>query len=626
MEPAFKTDPKDYSGEEKVKLLTKGLREDSIGIYRSVRDLTRDDLEKEVSSIARNFGIFLQFNREKLKSSGIKDWIYMIRVAIPGGGPISSEQWRIFDEISNKYTISDLYTGYPQPSIRLSNRQNIEFHNVKKKDLVKAIKDIAEAKLLGLNGGGDCVANTTSCPISVYYGFDTNNIAIKIAKYFRLPSQLYVQVFEIDPNRIDSNLENRESFQYADNLLPRKFKIAIAGIIKIDNKYVVDNCVEVRTNDIGIVPVVEEDKIRGYQIYVGGGMGEHNSYPTFSTLALPIGTVNEEELIGTLDAIVRIHQEWGDRKNRHWGRFKYLVYKLGIGWIREKIKEYSGIIVGEVKNIDLNHKELHLGWLKLGDKWGYGVFVENGRLIDGRNGKIKSMIRYIVDNFDVKLFITANHRLIITQIEDGQREEFEKIFKEFNYGIRDGKPYSKLRINSTACVGFTTCRLAFTDSERFLPSLIDELEKRGFHNVSVPIGVSGCISQCSRPATKPIGWIGSGYKLYMLKLGGSTDNLGEPLIDFEENVIYLHQVPAERVADVTEALLQLYEENKDLGKDAGEVFRKLGNRKIIEYLKNHEKVRDLMKPYKFDTKIEGYREYHELLKRRLDEVNKLKQG
>ncbi|MEM0305091.1 MAG: nitrite/sulfite reductase, partial [Saccharolobus sp.] len=257
---------------------------------------------------------------------------------------------------------------------------------------------------------------------------------------------------------------------------------------------------------------------------------------------------------------------------------------------------------------------------------GYGVFVENGRLIDGRNGKIKSMIRYIVDNFDVKLFITANQHLIITQIEDGQRKEFEKIFKEFDYGIRDGKPYSKLRINSIACVGFPTCKLSFTDSERFLPSLIDELEKRGFHNVSASIGVSGCIAQCSRPATKPISWIGSGYEMYMLKLGGSTDNLGEPLIDFEENVVYLYQVPAKRLADVTEALFQLYEENRDLGKDAGEVFRKLGNRKIIEYLKSHEKVRDLMKPHKFDTKIEGYREYHELLKRRLNEVNKLEQG
>ncbi|BFI75909.1 nitrite/sulfite reductase [Sulfurisphaera ohwakuensis] len=622
--PNFKTKPEEYSEEEKIKLMTKGLTQDSLGIHNSLNDLTKDDIEKEISQIVKSFGIYLEFNRDKMKFDRVKDWIYMIRVAIPGGGPISSDQWRILDEVANKYTVSNAYTGYPQPSLKLTTRQDVQFHNVKKKDLVNAIRDIVESKFYTLNGCGDNVRNTISCPISSYYGFDMNKLARKIAEYFRLPSKLYIQVFELDPN-ISSELENRESFQYSDNLLPRKFKIAIAGIIKINDSYVIDNCVEVRANDIGIVPVIEEGKIEGYQIYVGGSMGENNSYPTFSALALPIGTVTEEELIRVLDAIVRIQQEWGDRKNRHWARLKYLVYKMGVEWMREKVKEYSGIELGEIKDIDLSFKELHLGWIKLGDKWGYGIFIENGRVIDGKNGKIKSMIRYIIDNYyDVKLFITPNQHLIITQID--QREEFEKIFKEFGYGIRNGKAYSKLRINSIACVGFPTCKLSFTDSERFLPLLIDELERRGFSNVSASVGISGCVAQCSRPATHPISWVGSGYELYMLKIGGSNDQLGEPLIDWEENVIYLYQVPSKRLADVTEALLQLYEKNKDLGKDAGEVFRKLGNKKIIEYLKNHEKTRDLMKPHKFDAKIEGYREYHELLKERLNEVIKFKQG
>ncbi|ARM75511.1 nitrite/sulfite reductase [Acidianus manzaensis] len=620
IEPSFRTDPKDYTEEEKAKLKVKDLKEDSIGIYTSLHDLSHDDLEKEVSLIAKSFGIYLEFNRDKMKLSNVKEWIYMIRVPIPGGGPIRPDQWKILDDISNKYTISDAYTGYPLPSLKLTTRQAVQFHHVKKKDLVNVIREIAQSGFLTINGCGDNVRSTIACPLSKYYIFDSNMLSIKIARYFRLPPELFIQVFEIP---VIENRPSEESFEYPDNLLPRKFKIGIAGVIRTaDGKYVIDNCVEVRANDIGIVPIIEEDKVIGYQIYVGGSMGENNSYPTFSAFGLPLGTVNnDDELIKILDAIVRIQQEWGDRKNRHWARFKYLVYKMGLNWLREKVKEYSGFSLGKVREIDLGYRDLHLGWTELGNKWAYGVFVENGRLINGKNGKIKSMIRYIADNFNnVRLYITPNQHLLITDIEVEQKYKIEKILSEFNYGLRDDRPYSKLRVNSIACVGFPTCKMSFTDSERFLPKLIDELERRGWSDVPISLGISGCVAQCSRPATHPISWIGSGYELYMLKLGGGKDSLGEPLIDWEENAIYLYQVPANRLVDTTEALFELYEKNKHLGRSAEEVFKKLGNKKIIEWLKNNEKTKDLMKPHRFDKKIDGYREYHELLRNRLKEV------
>ncbi|AAY81487.1 nitrite reductase [Sulfolobus acidocaldarius] len=592
--------------------------------------MTREDLENEVSLIAKSFGIYVEFHREKARVSQVKDWIYMIRVSIPGGGPISSRQWRMFDDIANKYTISDAYTGFNQPSIKLTTRQDIQFHHVKKRDLVNAIREIAETGYFTLNGCGDNVRNTVGCPISSYYGiFNSNGLASKIARYFRLPSNLYIQVFELS-EEASSTLreENPEGhYEYADNLLPRKFKIGIAGVMKIGEDYYVDDCIEARSNDIGIVPLVSRNgKIEKYQLYVGGGMGENNGYPTFSALALPLGTVSEDDLLKVLDSIVRIQQDWGDRKNRHWARLKYVVHKFGIIWMREKIKEYSGVELGPVVKVNLI-RDLHLGWQKFGDKWVFGIFVENGRLIDNQNGRIKSMARYIADKFEnLKFFITPNQHLIISEISDEDKHEIENILREFGYGLRNGKHYSRLRTISSACVGFPTCKMSFTDSERFLPKLIDELEGRGWGNSDVSIGVSGCVAQCSRPALHPIGWVGSGYELYMLKIGGDKERVGEPLIDYNENVIYLYQVPASRLADVNEALFQLYEMNKDLGKTPGEVFRKLGNNKIIEWLKSHEKVKDLMKPHKFDKKVEGYTEYHRLLSMRLEEVDKFSES
>lgn len=623
IEPNFKTEEREFTEEEKAKLKTKGLRVDGLKVKEAFHDSSRDDLEKEVSIVAKSFGIYLEFHRDKMKSNSIKDWIYMVRVPIPGGGPISAQQWRVIDDISNKYTVSDAYTGSPQPSIKLTTRQAIQFHHIKKRQLVDIIKDIASTGFLTLNGCGDNVRNTKGCPISKYYGIlDVNALASRIAKYFKLPSELFIQVFELNENELIRREGEAERFDYVDNLLPRKFKIGIAGVIKNGDKYVVDNCVEIRSDDIGIAPIVTpEGKLNGYQIYVGGSMGENNTYPSFSALGFSLGFVDhEDELMRTLDGIVKVYQDWGDRKNRHWARLKYLVYKKGLKWLREKLREYSGVELKPMRRIDLNTKDLHLGWLNLGEKLGYGIFVENGRLIDNENGKVKSMIRYIAEKLEhVKFYITPNQHLIITEIEESEKEYVEGVLKTFNYGYRNGKPYSSLRINSTACVGFPTCKLSFTNSERFLPRLIDELERRGVGNVKFSIGLSGCVAQCSRPALHPICWIGSGYELYMLKVGGGNNSLGEPLIDWDENVMYLYQVPSNRLADVTEALVELYEKNKDLGEDIGEVLRKLGNKKIIEWLKSHEKTKDLMKPCKFERKIEGYREYHELLNMRLKE-------
>ncbi len=600
-----------------MKLKTRGLIEDNVNAKRELRDLSRDDLESEVSLIAKSFGIYMEFNRDKARVNQVKDWIYMVRVVIPGGGPILPKQWRILDDISNKYTISDAYTGYPSPSLKITTRQDIQLHHIKKKDLVNVIREIGESGFFTLNGCGDNVRNTVSCPITRYSNvFDPNELARKIANYFKLPTGMYIQVFEIDPEqakKLDERLVEGH-FQYPDNLLPRKFKIGIAGIVKLGDKYYVDDCIDVRANDVGIVPIVSEEGME-FQIYVGGSLGENNANPSFSALALPIGIVEEGELIKTLDAIVRIQAEWGDRKNRHWARFKYVVYMQGIEWIRQKIKEYSGVEIGPIKNIPLV-KDLHLGWYMLNDKWAFGMFVENGRVIDGKNGKIKSIIRYIADNFEhVKFYTTANQHLIIAEINDEEKERIGKLVNDLN-------KKSNLRIYSTACVGFPTCKLSFTDSERYLPKVIDELEKRGWGNSLVSIGLSGCVAQCSRPSLHPIGWIGSGYELYMLKIGGDNQHCGEPLIDYDENVIYLYQVPSLRVIDVTEALMELYERNKEMGNTPGEVFRRLGNKKIIEWLKSHEKTKDLMRPHKFDRKIEGYKEFHNLLTRRLEEVRK----
>jgi sulfite reductase beta subunit-like hemoprotein len=492
--------------------------------------------------------------------------------------------------------------------------------------------------------------------------FNANKWAQKIGKYFALPTAAYIEVFEIDPNYLrKAGLLDREvgatRFDYGTNQLNRKFKIAFSAIHYDEEKkkYVHDNCVELRTNDIGIAPIVNYDngnyngKVDRFQVYVGGSQGQQSGKPTFSTLGEPFGIFTEDNLLEGLDAIVRVHKEWGDRENRHWARLKYLVKVKGIQWLREQVKDVVGtgsdsLIDFElpIQDYDYGNRNLHLGWIKQNTdevddsnnnntKWCYGTFIENGRIIDGSpNGNLKSMVKYLMDKYPHALiFTTPNQHLLFSNLASNEKEQFKNDMMIFGYGIREvtldatnnssnnsgstssskskivqQRPYSKLRMLSGACVGRDTCRLTYTDSEKFEPSLIDQLEDK-WRDLNESIGVTGCEKQCYRPATKTVGWIGTGFNLYQLTIMGTEDgrHQGGPLIDSDSKEQYLRFVPRKDVATVTDTLFEFFIKNRS--KEGGEeeirpggmgyFLRRIGAKEIIYYLKSNPKTKDLMK-------------------------------
>ena len=86
----------------------------------------------------------------------------MLRLSVPGGGAFTREAWRAVDEVSRRYTVGP----ENRPSIRLTMRQNVRFHRIKKRDLVRLVAEIAETGLFALNGCGDNVRNVVACPMS----------------------------------------------------------------------------------------------------------------------------------------------------------------------------------------------------------------------------------------------------------------------------------------------------------------------------------------------------------------------------------------------------------------------------------------------------------------------------
>ncbi|MCG8403419.1 MAG: nitrite/sulfite reductase [Firmicutes bacterium] len=450
------------------------------------------------------------------------------------------------------------------------------------------------------------------CPLSKFSDlYDAHAKAHEYGRYFQIPSAPHVQVFAIDPNYV-RDMEAGPKYDYGDKLLNRKFKIAFSAVHRDEQtgEITYDNCVELRTNDMGIAPIVEDEKVVGYQVYVGGGQGEKNGKPTFATLGVPLGVFSEENLMHGLKSIVDVHKEWGDRKNRHWARLKYVVHKQGVEWYREQVREKGGVFELPKPGFDPGPRMMHHGWTTLPTtgKLAYGAYIENGRLVDSDpdavqdsrsgivtgNGQLKAMVPAALQAFPgTEVMITANQDLLFVNIDPDAKETFEAKLAEFGYGKRKGKAYSTLRVLSGSCVGLPTCRLSYTDSEQFEPELIDELEEKGFGEVHESIGITGCERQCFRPGTKSIGWVGQGPDMYALKLGGSEDGRHQGTWVVVDDQWHLRRVPREDVSKVTAALFEWHHANRDNGEDFGAFTRRMGNAAAVAHLRSRSELEHL---------------------------------
>ncbi|MBL8012301.1 MAG: nitrite/sulfite reductase [Candidatus Omnitrophica bacterium] len=599
--PNFKTPQSDLCKEELNKVGSNMIRGN---VRQEFHDESRADLSWETEALAKSHGIYLEFNRAKTGTE--KDWMYLIRISIPGGGPLNRHQWNLIDDLSEKYTKDPDGVA----SIRLTTRQNIQFHWVSKKGVIDIVKTIAETGYNSLNGCGDNTRNVMACPLSRFSDvFNGNAWAHKAGTYFQLPVEPFIEVWAIDPKNIR---KPEESFQYSPQLLNRKFKIGFSAVHRNaqTGQLYNENCVEVLTNDMGVAPVIRDNKISGYQIYIGGGQGERNGKPAMACLAQPVAIVDEARLLKVMDALVHIHEEWGDRQNRQWARIKYLVKSKGIPWFREQLKEHLGWMPDAPDaTYDVGPRDLHFGWTLQPSNglWSYGAFIETGRIQDeSPNGKLKSMMRAMVNKYPVDVLITPNQDALFTNIPEAAKHDFENDLRSFGWGKRNGQPYSKLRTLSGACVGRDTCRLTYTDSERFIPKLIDELDKLGWGDMTESIGVTGCERQCFRPSTKTIGFVGSGMDRYQMRLMGSEDARfqGGPIIGSDDQM-YLRMITPYSVVVVFDNLFNHYKANARAGESLGTFNRRVGMDYLIKMYKDDPATSELMaKTYPTDCVID----------------------
>jgi len=486
------------------------IKEESRGLRGSIKEeLASEDshVSGGTTTLLKFHGIYQYDNRDVRRSlmreGKEKDYRFMVRTKTPGGA-LSAEQWLALDKAAERYANS---------SLRLTSRQDVQFHGVGKHNL-KSLVQFLNTRLISTSGAcGDGVRNVVACPVSaVAKGSHIHGPcwASLISRSLAFASTAYLEIW-LDGENITPQAE--ESL-YGAAYLPRKFKIALASET--------DNCVDIFTNDVGIVPVVQEHRLTGFDVLVGGGMGStHGNKETYPRLANPLCRVVPDQLIDTLKGIVAAYRDLGDRSDRKHARLKYVIEEQGIDYFRAEVEKRLGRGLQPVESIGLKPEMSHLGWQaqqQAGLSY-LGLFVESGRIQDREDSRMKSGLRTAVERFRPRIALTPDQNIVLLDIPDRSRSGVEDLLRA--HGIQLPETISPLRLKSMACPALPTCGLALAEAERMLPGLMSELETLGCGGESVSIRVSGCPNSCSRPPVAEIGVIGrsgSGYHVYV---GGS---------------------------------------------------------------------------------------------------------
>ncbi|MFZ9855577.1 MAG: sulfite reductase, partial [Limisphaerales bacterium] len=255
-------------------------------------------------------GIYQQDDRDKRKQGKVH--IMMIRGRIPGG-VLSAAQWITFDDLS---------TRYGNDTLRITTRQSVQFHGVAKSGLGALMKGLNQALVDTLAACGDVNRNVMASPTpATTQAREQLYEDSKRVSEALLPKTPAYHAIWLDG--VQLNLESAENKDFVDPLygrqyLPRKFKAAFV-LPPVNDMDVLTNC-------LGFIAVVENGNIVGYNLAVGGGMGRsHGNAATYPRLANVIGYFPRTHLIEVAKAVLLVHRDFGDRTDRKHARLKYVV-------------------------------------------------------------------------------------------------------------------------------------------------------------------------------------------------------------------------------------------------------------------------------------------------------------
>jgi sulfite reductase beta subunit-like hemoprotein len=510
------------------------------------------DLEEDVFRVFRlNNGIYGQ------RQGGHNQ---MVRVKVPYGA-LQPDQLEMMGYIADTYS-----RGWGH----ITTRQNLQFHFVQLERIPAVMRDLASVGLTTREACGDTVRNVQGCHLAGACPFE----ALDISPWAEAAFQHFLR----------HPLAQR---------LPRKFKINFSGCET--------DCGQAMFNDIGVIATArrtDDGEVEaGFRVFVAGGLGA-NPHPA---LALEEFT-SREELLPTLEAILRVFSNHGNRDNKLRARMKWLVDTMGWDELQARIlkerkfllasSSWPGGIPGIVEKygdapaglhasiaptpmgqgtpVSLRGTTAYQRWVDANVVRGVAkgtvsayAYARLGDITSDQFRALASIQRELA--LDVR--VTNRQNFVFRDLTE---EQLPKLFDRLTT-IGMAEPGAELARDVVACPGADTCNLAVTQSRGLADAIGQRLEEEGLADVGgVRTNISGCTNSCGQHHTSDIGFFGAERRAhgksapgYQMLLGGYV---GQAKIEFGQKALRL---PAKNAPEAAVRVVRRFATERE----AGETFR-----------------------------------------------------
>src|SRR5215212_7653078 len=582
--------------------------------------------EEETEIFAKRVRLFRQgkisdddFRRFRLQhgayGSRLRMDYSMVRIKVPGG-EITPEQLEKIASLSEAFSIG---------SAHVSTRQNIQLHWVQLEDVSEVMRGLVEVGLTTREACGNTVRNVMCshfagvCPSEA---FDATPYAKAIARFLLR-------------NPMCQNL-------------PRKFKI---------NFSCCDNHGLVRVADIGLVPAIKKsstenggdgggETIRGFKIYLGGGLGAASFIGHLLEDFTP-----EDRVLATCMATIRLFDRHGNRQNMARNRMRYLVHEMGWEKFQKMVLQERSIVemttshsTAQLYNVK-SHEDTRqllpkaprimtklpmLNSKVTKDSSGFDRWLHTNAVPQKQEGYFTAFITLGAGD------ITASQlRELASAIRDYSAEAVARNTAHQNFALRYVREtdlpslYEKLAsaglanpgaltiASAVGCSGTTSCNLAITNSHRLAKEVQRKFLELGLDIDDslrdATIKISGCPNSCGQHEIATIGFFGGASRIgsamaptYTMLFGGSDGEYGE----LGKAIM---RVPAKRVIDIIRKIIDVYKQERNNNETLSQWINKIVLGEGKGSIKNIENIKAILLPVAqlapIEQDPESYRDY-----------------
>ena len=533
---------------ERIKAASRGLRGT---IAESLTDAHTGSLRDDDQQLLRLHGSYQQDDRdvrEERRQQKLEPlWRYMVRVRLPGG-VATPAQWLALDAIAREKA---------NGTLRLTTRQTFQFHGIGKGDLKPAMQEMNAALMDTIATCGDVNRNVmaSSNPIESPAHAEVAEWARRLSEHLLPKTRAYYEIW-LNGEKLKGTPEHEPV--YGTNFLPRKFKAAIA--------LPPSNDVDIYTQDLGFIAIVEKGQLVGFNLTVGGGLGTtHGDATTHPRLANVAGFLKPEHLLAIAEAVVTTQRDYGDRTNRKHARLKYTIEDRGLEWFVGEVQKRAGVTLEAARAFAFDtHGDL-FGWRKaLDGTWHRTLRIPAGRIADKEGLPWLTGLRTIATVHSGDFRCTANQNVTIARVKDVDKASIDGLIQHFHLDAAEG---TYLARHALACVSMPTCPLGMAEAERYLPKLTADVEQlladHGLADEPLSLRITGCPNGCARPYVAEIGLVGKALGRYNLHLGG--DAVGSRL-----NVLYRENIDEATFHSVVGGLFAAWQQERTDGERFGD--------------------------------------------------------